>query len=84
MVVKIINLLNVDARWLLTGQDDPHQAPTQIHTSGDFSPATNDGNVSVVVGDPVLAERIRSLETLLDEKDQRIADLKERISELKK
>ena len=49
-----------------------------IHTEGDFSPATGDGNLSIteVSTDAVAAERIRSLQQLLDEKDERIADLK--------
>lgn len=40
------------------------------------------GNINCP-SDPIMAERVRSLETLVAEKDERIADLKERISELK-
>lgn len=54
-----------------------------IQTDGDFSPATDSGNVSIVSGDAVLMERVKSLEALLAEKDARIEDLKERIAELK-
>lgn len=54
-----------------------------IQTDGDFSPATDSGNVSIVSGDAVLMERVKSLEALLAEKDARIEDLKERIEELK-
>lgn len=54
-----------------------------IHTEGDFSPVSDKGNVSVVAGDVVLTERIKSLEALLAEKNARIEELKERIAELK-
>ena len=80
MVAKIVVTLDVDARWLLTGEESPK---TEVHTEGDYSPASDSGDVSVVVGDAVLAERVKALETLLAEKNERIAELKERIEELK-
>lgn len=80
MVTKIVVTHNVDARWLLTGEEAPKRA---IHTEGDYSPASDSGDVSVIVGDAVLAERVKSLQKLLDEKDERINELKERIEELK-
>lgn len=55
-----------------------------VSTEGDYSPASDSGDVSVVVGDAVLAERVKSLEKLVAEKDERIGELKERIEELKK
>lgn len=54
-----------------------------IHTEGDFSPASESGDVSVSMGEAVLSERIKSLEALIAEKNERIAELKERIEELK-
>lgn len=81
MVTKIVVTLDVDARWLLTGEEAPR---TEVHTEGDYSPASDSGDVSVVVGDAVLAERVKSLEALVAEKNERIAELKERIEELKK
>lgn len=45
--------------------------------------AENNGNGTLVVGDAILAERVKSLEVLLTEKDERISELKERIEELK-
>lgn len=51
---------------------------TSVHTEGDYSPASRDGNVSVVVGDSVLAERVKSLEALLAEKERLIKVLMER------
>lgn len=80
MVTKIVVTLDVDARWLLTGEESPK---TEVHTEGDYLPASDSGDVSVVVGDAVLAERVKALETLLAEKNERIAELKERIEELK-
>lgn len=80
MITKIVTKLNVDARWLLTGQEVPKK---EIHTEGSLSPASDSGKIEVIVGDAVLAERVKSLETLLAEKDERIAELKERIEELK-
>ncbi|MDE5653602.1 MAG: helix-turn-helix domain-containing protein [Muribaculaceae bacterium] len=55
----------------------------EVHTEGDYSPASDSGNVSVTVGDAVLAERVKLLEQIIDEKDARIEEYKERISELK-
>lgn len=54
-----------------------------IHTEGDYSPASDSGDVSVIVGDAVIVERVKSLEALVAEKSERIAELKERIEELK-
>lgn len=89
MVTKIILTHNVDARWLLIGEETP--ANVSVHTEGDYSPASDKGDVSVVVGDAVLAERVKSLEAiiaekenLISEKNERIKELKERIDELKK
>lgn len=80
MVTKIVVTFDVDARWLLTGEESPKK---EVHTEGDYSPASDSGDVSVIVSDAVLAERVKALETLLAEKNERIAELKERIEELK-
>ena len=56
---------------------------SEVHTEGDYSPASDSGDVSVVVGDAVLAERVNLLQQLIEEKDERIVELKERIEELK-
>ena len=55
----------------------------QVHTEGDYSPASDSGDVSVMVGDAVLAERVRLIQQLMEEKDERRTELKERIEELK-
>ncbi|ROS79437.1 XRE family transcriptional regulator [Muribaculaceae bacterium Isolate-039 (Harlan)] len=80
MVTKIVVKLDVDARWLLTGEESPKK---EVHTEGDYSPASETGDVSVIVGDEVLAERVKLLQQLIEGKDERIAELKERIEELK-
>lgn len=80
MVTKIVVTLDVDARWLLTGEETTNRV---VHTEGDYSPASDSGDVSVIVGDAVLAERVNLLQQLIEEKDERIAELKERIEELK-
>ena len=80
MLEKIVKVLDVDARWLLTGEETPKK---DVHTEGDFSPASDSGDISVIVGDAVLAERVKHLQQLVAEKNERIADLKERIDELK-
>ena len=73
MVTKIVVTLDVDARWLLTGEESPKK---EVHTEGDYSPASDSGDVSVVVGDAVLAERVRLLEKIIAEKEERISDLR--------
>ena len=70
MVAKIVTALDVDARWLLTGEG-ASTTNTKVETNGDFSPASVHGNVSVE-SDAVLAERIKSLEALLAEKERLI------------
>ncbi len=76
MVAKIIRVLDVDARWLITGESDG-KVGNAVETSGDFSPASMNGDVSVGA-DAVLAERVRSLEALLAEKERLIKVLMER------
>ena len=56
---------------------------SSIHTEGDFSPASEKGNVSVISGDAVLLERVKSLEAMIVEKDERIKDLKESLNDLR-
>lgn len=70
MVAKIVTALDVDARWLLCGEG-ASTTNTKVETKGDFSPASVHGNVSVET-DAVLAERIKSLEALLAEKERLI------------
>lgn len=54
-----------------------------IQTKGDYSPASDSGDAYVIAGDAVLAERVKLLESLITEKDERIKELKERIEDLK-
>lgn len=60
------------------------EAPkVEVKTEGDYSPASDEGDVTVIVGDAVLAERVKLFQQLIKEKDERINELKERIDELK-
>lgn len=72
-LVQISKALNFNFFTLFC--DEPKM---EVHTEGDYSPASRDGDVSVVVGDSVLAERIKSLEALLAEKERLIKVLMER------
>ena len=77
MVTKIVLALDVDARWLLTGEETPKQSvSTNVHgnvTDSNVAIGSNNsvGNVSVG-SDAVLAERVRYLEALLAEKERLI------------
>ena len=77
MVTKIVLALDVDARWLLTGEETPLQnLNTEVHgnvTDSNVAIGSHNsvGNVSVGT-DAVLAERVKSLEALLVEKERLI------------
>ena len=83
MVTKIVLALDVDARWLLTGEETPLQnVNTEVHgnvTDSNVAIGSHNsvGNVSVGT-DAVLAERVKSLEALLTEKERLIKVLMER------
>nr|UWI14538.1 MAG: helix-turn-helix domain protein [Bacteriophage sp.] len=67
---KIALLLKIDIRVFFDEQLFKH-ANNTVHTNGDFSPASMNGNVSVG-GDAILAERVKHLEELLAEKERLI------------
>ncbi len=71
MVARIVQTLDIDARWLLTGEEPGGKVVNSVETNGDFSPASMHGNVSVGT-DVVLQERVKSLEALLAEKERLI------------
>lgn len=77
MVTKIVLALDVDARWLLTGEETPQQQSVNTNMHGNVT----DSNVAigshnsvgnVVSTDAVLAERVKALEALLAEKERLI------------
>lgn len=71
---KIAKALNVS---VIEFFDEEQKA--KVHTEGDFSPASDSGNVSVIVGsDAVLKERVKSLEALVAEKERLIQVLMQR------
>lgn len=80
MIARIVTALGVDARWLLTGEGDEHggrAGDRSVETSGDFSPASYHGDVTVG-GDAVLAERVKALENEVKSRDELIKE-KERL-----
>lgn len=78
MVAKIVLALDVDARWLLTGEETLQQQGVNTNMNGNVTDSNvaigshnSVGNVSAGT-DAVLAERIKSLEALLAEKERLI------------
>ena len=81
MVAKIVKLLDVDARWLLTGEQSE---AGRVSTQGDYSPASVHGDAINNIGETaVLKERVASLEALLAEKE-RLIKVYEKMMEEKK
>ena len=56
------------------------ESATAVTTSGDFSPASDSGDITMNVGDPILAERIKAMEAIIREKDERISDLRDMLN----
>ena len=80
-LIKISNVLGFNFFTLYSPESS--SSNIEIETQGDYSPATNDGDVQIVVGDAFLAERVKAQEAIIAEKNERIKELKERIEELK-
>jgi hypothetical protein len=78
---SIANLLNIPISYFFCGTS------TVTHLiQGDNNQLNENGshdNTNASVTDEVLRERVKSLETIVAEKNERIKDLKERIDELK-
>lgn len=78
MVAKIVLALDVDAKWLLTGEGTTQQQNVNNNMHGNVTDSNvaigsnnSVGNVSVGT-DAVLAERVKALEALLAEKERLI------------
>lgn len=56
------------------------EQPAGVTTNGDYSAGAVGGNATVNVGDAVLMERIKWMEAMLNEKDERIRDLQSRLT----
>lgn len=70
MVAKIVKTLDVDARWLLIGEQS---ANNHISTQGDYSPASINGNAINMIGEvELLKEQVKHLEDVLIEKERLI------------
>ncbi len=74
MVAKIVQTLDVDARWLLTGEEPSEKEAHTAVANGDKSVAAINSNVntSASSAEAVLSERVKSLEALLKEKERLI------------
>lgn len=78
MVAKIVLALDVDAKWLLTGEETQQQQSVNNNMHGNVTDSNvaigshnSVGNVSVGT-DAVLTERVKALEALLAEKERLI------------
>lgn len=75
MVAKIVKLLNVDAKWLLIGEQTQNN---QVSTQGNYSPASVNGDAINTSGEvELLQQRVKLLEDLLAEKERLINVLME-------
>lgn len=75
MVAKIVKELDVDAKWLLIGEQT---ANNHVSTQGDYSPASVHGNAINTSGEvELLQQRVKLLEELLAEKERLINVLME-------
>lgn len=80
LVARIVTALGVDARWLLTGEGDEHGGQSDarsVETSGDFSPASFHGDVTVG-SEAVLLERVKALQNEVNSRDELLQE-KERL-----
>lgn len=59
------------------------QPGVSVRTEGAFSPASATGNATVSVGDAAMAAEVKHLRELIAEKNERIADLKDHLNELR-
>lgn len=94
MIIKIIEELNVDPRWLLLGEENSNT--NSIHTEGDYSPAVYKGDVNVIkdveIKDDFQASKLiteneklsienNMLKKLLEEKEKNIEEKEKNIQE---
>ena len=54
---------------------------TSVHAERACSPASDSGDVSVIIGDALIAEKVKYLEAILIEKDERIKALEALLEE---
>ena len=75
MVAKIVKTLDVDAKWLLIGEQS---ANNHVSTQGDYSPASVNGDAINTIGEvDLLKEQVKHMEELLAEKERLIQVLME-------
>lgn len=70
MVAKIVKVLDVDAKWLLIGEQTSNN---HVSTQGDYSPASVHGDAINTIGEvDLLKEQVKHMEELLAEKERLI------------
>lgn len=75
MVAKIVKTLDVDAKWLLIGEQT---ANNHVSTQGNYSPASVNGDAINTSGEvELLQQRVKLLEDLIAEKERLINVLME-------
>ena len=75
MLAKIVKVLDVDAKWLLIGEQT---ANNHVSTQGNYSPASVNGDAINTSGEmELLQQRVKLLEELLAEKERLINVLME-------
>jgi transcriptional regulator with XRE-family HTH domain len=71
MVARILQAFDVDARWLILGDENLPSSTATAHASGDRSIAAV--NSEVRIGENlILEEKVKHLEALLEEKERLI------------
>lgn len=76
MIASIVSVLDVDARWLLTGKETMKEI---YESHGDYSPVSNREDIAVVVNESNNESKLFTM--LLAEKDRRIDDLTRALTE---
>lgn len=75
MVAKIVKTLDVDAKWLLIGEQT---ANNHVSTQGNYSPASVHGDAINTIGEvELLKEQVKHMKELLAEKERLIQVLME-------
>lgn len=78
---KLARALKVPVGYLFDDYETP--GIVKVEATAEYSAAANQGDASVVVGDAVLAEKVKAMERIIAEKDERIKELRECIEILK-
>lgn len=78
---KLARTLKVPVGYFFDDYETP--GVVKVEATAQYSAAANQGDASVVIGDDVMVEKIRALEAIVAEKEERIKELKECMEILK-